>query len=247
MSSYFYSEYFSLIGSLMAVSILYSFVFSIILMICAKGLFFKLGKNMNSAVIPVYNLFVLNEGLRLNPILTILYFVPFINLGFYVYVCYRIGYVFKQDYDYRLGLVFVPYVFYYLISNRKTEQTVFDDQGYEQEKQEVLDDMLLMTDERLREINAEEAEKNPAIDSIFKSRESLMEVAPTYKSREKKLPKPNLDFDAMEGRHKIVFIPTPRRNTPQEDIVKKVETTYIGSSDKINTRHEDEIGIYEIK
>lgn len=246
MSSYFYSQYFSLIGSLMGTCVLSSFIFSIILMVCGKGLFFKLGKSDNSAVIPVCNLFVLNEGLRINPALTILYFVPFINLGFYVYVCYRIGYVFKQDYDFRLGLVFFPYIFYYLLSNKKTERTVFEDEGYEQEQQEILNDMLLFTDEKLKEINKEEAEKNPAIDSIFKSQISLMDEAPTYKARDQKN-NSSLDFDAIEGKHKIVFIPTPRTNSKKEDIVKKVETTYIGSSDKINTRHEDEIGIYEIK
>lgn len=243
MSSIFYSEIFSILSSLMIATIIFSFVFSVILMISSQGLFFKLEKSPSSALIPVYNLFVLNEGLGINPMFTILYFVPFINLGFYVYICYKVGYLFKQNYDFTLGLVFFPYIFYYLLSNSKSQLSRYEEEKQQEANNEVLNDMLLVTDEKLQAINNEETPVEPQVDSIFKSHVEQIAQAPTYKASIKD-PTKGFDFDAIDGKHKIIFIPSPRTSKAPEEIIKKVETTYI---DKVNSRHEDEIGIYEIK
>lgn len=245
MSSIFYSQTFSLFGKLMGLSILFSFVFSIILM-CTKGLFFKLEKNPSSALIPVYNLFVLNEGIGINPALTVLYFVPFINLGFYTYVCYKLGMGFGQSYEFTLGLVFTPYVSYWLLGNGKSQLERYKEKEAEEQNQAILNDMLLATDEQIKQMNEEVEEEENKVDSIYKSNNQIdSNLAPSYKASV--IQPLKLDFDAIDGKHKIIFIPSPRTGQVDDNIVKKVDTSYLRSSNKTHAKHENEIGIYEIK
>lgn len=248
MSSVFVSEYFTMISTASVMSLLFTFLFSIILMLFGKGLFFKLEKSPSSSFIPVYNLIVLNEGLEINPVLTILYFVPFINLIYYIYVCYKLGYVFGEGYDYRLGLVFMPYMYFKFLGNSKKELDRKRQEEEERVRKEILGDALLYTDEKLKELNEQENDEESKVDSIFKSDvRRRAEDAPIYKASTKKNNNVKLDFDEMDDKHKVVFIETPRTSQVNDDIIKKVETTYIGSSDKTNKNHENEIDVYEIK
>ena len=239
MSSIFYKEISSMFSNMAINSLLCSFLFSIILMLFGRGLFFKLEKSPNSSLVPVYNLFVLNEGLDINPLYTILYFIPFINLIYYVYICYKLGYVFSESYDYRLGLVFMPYVYFKFLSNSKKEA----DKQQKEEEKELLNDALLYTDKQLREMNDEEEEENK-VDSIFKSEVQVQaENAPTYKAAANNIK--NLDFDEIDEKHKVVFIPSPREEGKREDIVRNVEASYMNNNE--DKTHDSEIDVYEIK
>ena len=243
MSSIFYKEYMSMLSTLTITSLLYSFVFSIIIMLFGRGLFFKLEKSPNSSLVPIYNLFVLNEGLDINPIFTILYFVPFINLIYYVYICYKLGKIFSESYDFRLGLVFMPYIYFKFLSNNKKQIAKYEEEQ-ERQRQEILNDALLYTDDKLKELNDAEEDDENKVDSIFKSEfQKRAEEAPKYKAAVKT--NNNLDFDAIDDKHKVVFIPAPREHAAKEDIIKSVETKRIDSNE--DTNHENEIDVYEIK
>lgn len=246
MSSVFYEEILSLITSLIGISLIFTFVFSVMLMIIGRGLFFKLGRKPNNAFIPVYNLVVLVESLEMKTFLTILFFVPFINLGFFIYISYKLGYVFKQDFGFTLGLIFLPIVFYYVLGNGKGQLTIFDEAKEAKLKKEILNDSLLLTDEDLKNANNAESEPTNSVDSIFKSRVELMPEAPTYKAQNV-IDLPELDFDKLDGKHKIIFIPSPRGKDFSESMIKKVETSYLEPDGKAVMRHEDEINVYEIK
>lgn len=243
MSSIFISEFVSMLLKLMGFFLLGSLIFSVILMVTGKNVFFKLEKGRTLASIPVYNLLVLTEGLEIKPSSTILYFVPFINLGYYIYVIDRLGYVFKKDYDFRLGLVFFPFIFLPILGNDTSTLTRFEDERLEEEKQAVLGDMLLATDETYKEMNNQEVEEEK-VNSIYKSNKEAIPEAPSYKAKGTGK-QTNLDFDNIEGKHKIIFIPSDSDVKRRENVIKQVETSYIDKTDF--SSKDNDINIYEIK
>lgn len=246
MSSIFYAEMGSMIITLMGVLVLGSFLFSVTLCLVGQGLFFKLEKRPSQALIPVYNLLVLTEGLEKNPMSTFLYFVPFINLIYYINTIDTLGYVFKKDYDFRLGLALLPVVFVKILSSDKSTLTRFEEIRINEENHSVATDMLLLDDDAMKELNEQESD-DVRVNSIFKAHsESIPKAEQLYKAKET-VKRNNLDFDKIEGKHKIIFIPSPRDEARREDIIKKVETSYIGDVNKNFNHQNDEIDIYEIK
>ena len=94
----------------------------IVISISLYCIYDKIGKNKKAALIPIYNLISLLDLVSLPKILVVLLIVPYVNiLGMIIMnfiISTRIVKVFKQDLIMKMGLMFVPIIFFPLLSKK---------------------------------------------------------------------------------------------------------------------------------
>lgn len=94
--------------------------FSIIWLISNMWICKKAGKPMWSQLIPLYNVAVLLEIVGFNPFLVVLLFVPFINIGFALFLLLifpiYLSYSFGKGILFGMGLIFFPILFYPMLA-----------------------------------------------------------------------------------------------------------------------------------
>ncbi len=96
-----------------ALTLVASLVVFIILIIAPLCLIFqKAGVSWWKALVPFYNVYVLNEICRLPWWMFILYFVPFANIFAMVATAYYLSLSFGRGPAFAVGLIFVPFIFY---------------------------------------------------------------------------------------------------------------------------------------
>lgn len=96
-----------------ALTLIASLIVFIILIIAPLCLIFqKAGVSWWKALVPFYNVYVLNEVCRLPWWMFILYFIPFANIFAMVATAYYLSLSFGRGPAFTVGLVFVPFIFY---------------------------------------------------------------------------------------------------------------------------------------
>ncbi|NLC48676.1 MAG: hypothetical protein GX758_04890 [Tenericutes bacterium] len=161
--------------------LLITFIMSAILMIGGSKLFKRANKNPITAYYPVLNLFTLLEIAEMSTFFGMLFFLPVINIFVISLMSFKVGKQFKCSTSYKLGLVFLPFIFYPSLSFSDKKYKVTDDQFFKEIENVKGESINLMTQEEINQQNYEEVpEVN--VDSIFKSNIDLMEKVAPYKA-----------------------------------------------------------------
>lgn len=157
---------------------------SITIMIGGKKIFFKAGKGEKANVYPILNLFSMLEIANITTFAGILFFVPVVNLVVLSLMSYKLGDAFKVGYLYKIGLVFLPIIFYPLLGSGNRIYRLKDDNYFKALDNARAESINLMTEEEIQQENNQQPyeEEKVDVDSIFKSDIQMMEQAAPYKA-----------------------------------------------------------------
>ena len=156
---------------------------SILIMIVGKRLFYKAKKNIKSSYYPILNLFTLLEIADMESFYGILFFIPILNLIPLIMSSYRIGKNLNVTTTDLIGLMFLPIIFYPLVSRKDYKYKIEDEEYTEALENVKTDSVLLLSQEELEALNKQKEEtNNTSVDSIFKSDIQTMEEVAPYKA-----------------------------------------------------------------
>ena len=160
---------------------------SIIIMLCGKKLFKKANVSEKSAFIPIINLFSILEIADASTFWGILLFVPGLNIIVLSIMSFKLGSVFNVSTGFKLGLVFIPIVFYPLLSMSNKPYKLSDEEYFRGIENSTTQKLILPesnnTEEVVKKVEVKEIEeKKPEVDSIFKSNVQMMEKVAPYKA-----------------------------------------------------------------
>ena len=205
-----------------------TFVDSIIIMVGGKKLFKKAHKNEKSAMYPIANLFTLLEITEMSTFFGILFFVPVINCVILTIMFYKLGSVFSTSIVFKIGLVFLPIIFFPLLASSDKQYKLADEE-YLLKLDSAKDYSInLLSDEELKEKfkDTEEVQEEP-VDSIFKSEVQMMEEVAPYKAKRN-------DFIEMENTDKV-------QNDKQKNNIEFVEL-----DENNNDKKEDKVEMIDL-
>ncbi len=156
---------------------------SITIMLCGKKIFIKAAKGEKTSMYPIINLFGMLEIADISTYYGILFFVPIANLFVLTVMSYKLGNAFNTKFGFKLGLVVLPILFYYLLG-KSDKQYKLSDENYFKAIDNIRDDYsALMTNEESHVIeDSKEEENSVEVDSIFKSKAQVMEEVAPYKA-----------------------------------------------------------------
>ena len=155
---------------------------SITIMLCGKKIFIKAAKGEKTSMYPIINLFGMLEIADISTYYGILFFVPIANLFVLIAMSYKLGSAFNTKFGFKLGLVVLPILFYYLLG-KSDKQYKLSDENYFKAIDNIRDDYsALMTNEEARVAEDNEEENNVEVDSIFKSKAQVIEEVAPYKA-----------------------------------------------------------------
>lgn len=157
---------------------------SLLIIMFGTNTFRKAYKNEKSAMILILNLFTMLDIAEVSTYWGILFFVPFLNLVPLVLMGLGLGKTFNTSLGYKLGLVFLPIVFYPMLLLSNKPYKVGKDEYFKALDSVKAESVNLMTEEEIQSNNELTAADvgEIEVDSIFKSKIELMEEAPTYKA-----------------------------------------------------------------
>lgn len=212
-------------------TLLYTVLYSIIVIIFGKTIFKKAKKDVKSYKIPFLNLFTLLEIVDMTSYFGVLLFIPILNFIPLVMMSYKLGKVFKTSFMFKLGLLLLPIIFIPLLSKGNYKYKADLEEkflGLESVKQ---DNVNLLTQEDIKEVNnAVERENNEKkVDSIFKGEFELKEKPAPYKAK-------TLNKEEMDNKSDIVHNPF--------EPIKKVNNKDI--NEVKNTKKQEDIEFLEL-
>lgn len=207
-------------------------VYSVLIILCGGKIFEKAKKNMNSAYIPLINLFTVLEITEMSSFLGILFFIPVANFIILIIMSYKLGDVFGMDFKYKLGLAILPIIFYPLLSKKDLKYKADDElyfKGLDNVKSETVH--LLTQDEINNQNDNQEIENN--VDSIFKSDIKLNEAPVRYKAQKVDILKEEKNNEVVNHFKPIERIePTPIKKEKEEVENKKEEIKFVKTSEE---------------
>lgn len=171
----------TIIINMCIVVLCFTVVRSILIMIVGKRLFYKAKKNVKSSYYPILNLFTLLEIADMESFYGILFFIPILNLIPLIMTSYRIGKNLNVTTVDLIGLMFLPVIFYPLVSKKDYKYKIEDEEYTEALENVKTDSVLLLSQEELEALNKQKEESNK-VDSIFKSDIQNMEEVAPYKA-----------------------------------------------------------------
>lgn len=159
-----------------------SLVMSIIIMFGGNNIFKKASKGDKSANIPIMNLFVMLDVCDMSAFFGVLFFIPFANLIVFMIMGLKLGKVFNTGFGYKLGLIFMPFMFYPLLAYSDKQYKVTDEEYFRALDNAKEESIHLMTQEEVQMTNTVVVDEGPQIDSIFKTDIQTMEDVAPYKA-----------------------------------------------------------------
>ena len=165
--------------------LLFTVVFSVLIMIGGKKIFKKANRKESNALIPIINLFTMLEITGTSIFAGILFFVPILNIIVIMLMFYRLGESFNCGFLFKLGLVFLPIIFYPILAFSKKQYRTIDEEYFKLLDGSKNDNLnLLLTQEEIEVSNKDNSieEENPKVDSIFKSDMEDKKASEPYKA-----------------------------------------------------------------
>lgn len=161
---------------------LYTIFCSLIIMINGKKLFSKAKKTPKTCFYPILNLFTLLEIDELSSFLGILFFMPFTNLIILAIAFWKLGTIFNTKTAYKIGLVFLPIIFYPMLASSDKKYKALDEETFKALDSARMESVNLMTQDEIDALNKEVDVEEIKVDSIFKGRMQTMEKIEPYKA-----------------------------------------------------------------
>lgn len=173
---------------------------------------FKYFKKDNYNYIPVYNVFILLNQLKISGFYVLLLFVPILNLILIIKLNSRLCRVFNKKDNYIWGMMFLPFIYMKnLVKNtgKIKNKIELKEEFIEDNKYSMKDlDINLLTDKELEVLNQQKVEEKE-IDSIFKADIDLRPEAAPYKA----------------GKQKVIVADEEPSN--EKEIIKRVESVKV--------------------
>ena len=197
---------------------LITLAYSLFMAITTDKIFMKNDKNKNLSYIPIYNIIVLLDIVKLNRIMAILYFLPVTNVIVFILIFYRLSIMYNLSKSFTILLILFPIVMLpilnYVKMNTLEVENEYDDVSGEM--------VTLLTESEMNELNEEEAE-TVKVDNTFKRDvEPIVEDVPVFKASNNEYIKNNQIYDS-------------KLNDYHEDKVERVEITEIEDNKEVNT------------
>lgn len=196
-----------------------SLVHSVIVMFCGN-LFKKASINEKTAMYPVLNLFGMLEVCEVSSYLGILFFIPVLNIIPILVMSVSLGKVYNASIVYKLGLVFLPIIFYPLLARSDCHYKMSHDDYFNALDNARSESINLMTQEEINDINSsvDETENMNSIDSIFKSKINDFTAPEPYRASK-------LDQEVMRRSDNLPFEDTTFKPIARNDNFAMLDTS----------------------
>jgi hypothetical protein len=153
-------------------------LFSFLVMCSTFNIFKKAEKDSNLSFIPVYNLLILLDIVKMSRLCFILLLFPVINVLVMIIIMYRLSIVFQTSTVFALGLMFLAVIFLPLLN--------FSKYSIEKKEEKNLDDvtdsmMPILTEQQYKDLN-KIVDDTPKVDNVFKAQIKEIPPAPTFKA-----------------------------------------------------------------
>lgn len=167
-----------------AVFAVYTLLFSVLVSCSSYRIFEKAGKKKWQSFIPIYNLIVMLDIVKLNGFYFLLLLLPITNVLVIYIMLYRLSIVFITEKSFALGLILCAMIYLPILNYSKELKLTIEE---EKKLDNVSGDMIsLLTDKEYNELNNQEEDK-PEVDSLFKGDlRGDIEQAPTFKANKLK-------------------------------------------------------------
>ncbi len=164
----------------------YTLLFSILLACSSYRIFAKAGKKEWQSFVPVYNLIVMLDIVKLNRFYFLLLILPITNVLIIYIMLYRLSIVFITEKKFAMGIILCAVIFLPIL-NYSSELRLTEEE--EKKLDNVSGDMItLLTNKEYDELNKQE-DTTPVIDNVFKGDTKNFEPAPTFKANKLKYKK----------------------------------------------------------
>lgn len=162
----------------------YTLLFSILVACSGYRIFEKAGKKKWQSFIPVYNLIIMLDIVKLSRLYFLLLLLPLTNVLVIYIMLYRLSIVFVTEKKFAMGLILCAAIFLPIL-NYSYELRLTEEE--EKKLDDVSDNMIsLLTNQQYNELNKQE-ENKPQVDSVFKGNlKGEIEPAPTFKANKLK-------------------------------------------------------------
>ena len=145
---------------------LVTLAYSLFCCITTDKIFAKNFKNKNLSYIPIYNILVLLDIVKLNRIMSVLLFVPVTNVIIFILIEYRLSIMFNLSKGFTIGLIIFPVIMLPILNYIKMKTL-----EVEHEYDDVRDEMVtLLTENEINDLNQSE-EEEVKVDNAFKREE----------------------------------------------------------------------------
>lgn len=155
-----------------------SLLFSIFIMLCCYNIFKRNGKKPYTSFIPVYNLLIMLDCVKMDRVYFILLLLPVVNIFTIYLILYRLSIIFRTGTLFAVGLIFLPVIFLPILNFTN----IYNVETIEEKNVDVTDEMVTMlTEEQYKDLNNIE-DDTPKVDNVFKKPVKLVEDVPTFKA-----------------------------------------------------------------
>ena len=149
-------------------------IFSFLIMFCGFNMYKKTTKRMWDAFIPMWNLLILLDIVKMPRIYFILLLLPVVNVFTIFIMLYRISIVFRTSKGFAFGLILLPVIFMPILNFFKLPSLQLE----EEKKNEV----SMLTEKDFEKLNTVE-DDTPKIDNVFKSDKAPKDMnVPAFKA-----------------------------------------------------------------
>ena len=161
----------------------YTLLFSLLLWLSSYKIFEKAGKKRWQSFIPIYNLIVMLDIVKMNGLYFLLLLLPITNVLIIYIMLYRLSIVFVTEKKFALGLILCAAIFLPIL-NYSNELKLTEEE--EKKLDDVSGDMIsLLTNKEYEELN-NQVDDTPKVDNVFKGNLKNIEQAPTFKANKLK-------------------------------------------------------------
>lgn len=161
----------------------YTLLFSLLLCLSSYKIFEKAGKKRWQSFIPIYNLIVMLDIVKMNGLYFLLLLLPITNVLIIYIMLYRLSIVFVTEKKFALGLILCAAIFLPIL-NYSNELKLTEEE--EKKLDDVSGDMIsLLTNKEYEELN-NQVDDTPKVDNVFKGNLKNIEQAPTFKANKLK-------------------------------------------------------------
>lgn len=157
-------------------------VMTVIIMIGGNNIFKKAAKGDKSANVPILNLLVMLDVCDMSNFWGILLCLPYTNLIVFMIMGFKLGKVFNCGFGYKLGLAFLPFMFYPMLAFSNKQYKATDEEYFRALDNAKEETIHLMTDEEIKISNTVVVDEGPQVDSIFKTDMQMKEDVAPYKA-----------------------------------------------------------------
>ncbi len=187
-------------------------IFSFLVMFCGFNMFKKTTTKETNAFIPMYNLLILLDIVKMPRIYFVLLLLPVINLITILVILYRISIVFGTSKKFSIGLILLPVIFMPILNYFKL---MIVEDSVEEKKDDVTPEMVsMLTPEEIEILNTDPVEEEK-VDNVFKAPTVNAAEVPTFKATNR------VKYEEIVGEQPIE--PKIERVTPVE--VQEIKTT----------------------